>query len=418
MRRTTNLVFCVSVLLLVAGGCARRSSQERDRVLAIVREKEIKESDFREELDRLDPSLRSKYRRDRMGLLDKMVEEEVLYQHALDSDLPQAPEAKRRLVRVEEDAAIERLKERDIYSRVTVTRQEIEERYWKEATRPETSSLVKSVFYICTFPDEQRGDLLSAIQRGVKEGRSFSDIATQNSLACQAFEFDSAAFNDLPQQIRTVAVRLNRRTGVNPPGTPLYFFKDAELLDAELLSPCARRIRRAVRDEKRERALAEWLSSRRASSTIQAHEKALEDLTPTDALAAEVNGLPVTVGDVAALLEGLSIEQRRGKEADKGRLLDEAVDRELWKQEALKSNLNDDPAVKEKAAREKRRVLVDLVVERNVSGVTEAAREKSRADLVAALEKAAGVKIFAEDVKKMYIPPSRDIQKIFGGGAI
>lgn len=418
MRPTTKLALCVGVLLLVAAGCIRRSPRKQDLVLATIGEKEVKESDFRAELDRLDPTMRSKYRRDRMALLDKMIEEEVFYRSALDSNLAETTEAKKRLARAAEDAAIERFKQLEIYSGVTVTKEEIEKTYSAELARREGSSLVKSVFYVCTLPEDRVRNLVNAIERGVEEGLPFREVAHRNSLTCQSFEFDSAAFSDLPPQMRSIGVGLYNRTGANLRGTPLYFFKDAELLDAELLSPCARRIRRAIRRERRERALGEWLSSRRASSTIRVYEKALDDLENTDAVVAEVNGVSLTVGDVAALLKGLSVRDREKKAADSKALLDEAIDREILKQEALKKNLSEDEAVKEKVARESRRILVDLVIERDVAGVTPAAREKSRAELAASLREAAGVKIVAENLKKMYVPASKEIEEIFGGGTI
>lgn len=418
MKPIANLALCVTVLLLTAAGCVRRTRQKQDLLLAVVREKEIRESDFRARLNRLDPSLRSNYRRNRMTLLNEMVEEELLYQHALERNLPETPEAKKRFARAEQDLAIERLKQLEIYATVTVASEEIEQRYRAELARPEGASLVNSMLYVCTLPDTGVRSLLEKIEGGVRNGSSFAEIARRNSIACEAFEFDSAAFSALPEEMRSLALRMDNRTGFNPRGSPLFFFKDAELLDAERLSPCARRIRQAIGREKRRRALRERLSSQRASSTIRLYEKALDDMTKTDAVAAEVNGVSLTVGDVAMLLEGLSFEERRKKAADKKALLDEAVDRELLRQEAWRSNLHEDDAVKEKLPTETRRILIDLVIEQNVTGVTPAARKKSRADLVAALEKEAGVKKFAQNVKKMYIPPSKEIEDIFGGGTI
>jgi len=418
MRPAPKLTVYVVVLLFAAAGCIRRSPRKQDMVLATVGEKEVKESDFRAELDRLEPTMRSKYRRERRALLDKMIEEEVFYQSALDSNLAETPEAKKRLTRAAEDAAIERFKQLEIYSGVAVTREEIEKRYSVELARREESSLVKSVFYVCTLQEDRVRNLVNAVERGVKEGLPFREIARRNSFACQSFELDSAGFSDLPGQMRNIAVGLNNRTGTNLRGTPLYFFKDAEVLDAKLLSPCARRIRRAIREEKKERALGKWLSSRRASSTIRVYEKAMDEIEKSDAVAAEVNGVSLTVGDVAAPLEGLSVRDREKKAADSKALLDEAIDREILRQEALKENLSEDKVVKEKVARESRRILVELVVERDVAGVTPTAREKSRAELATALRKAAGVKILAENLKKMYVPASKEIEEIFGGGTI
>ncbi len=418
MKPITNLALCVAMLLLTAAGCIRRSPEKQNLLLAVVREKEIRESDLRAQLNRLDPSLRSKYRRNRMALLNEIIEEELLYQHALERNLPDTPEAKKRFARAEQDLAIERLKQLEIYAAVTVTTEEIEQRYRAELARPEGSSLVKSVFYVCSLPDQRAPNLLNGIQRGVEEGLSFPKIASQNSIACEAFEFDSAAFSALPEEMRSLALGMDNRTGFNPRGSPLFFFKDAERLDAERLSPCARRIRAAIGREKRSLALREWLSSQRASSRIHPYEKALDDFSKTDAVAGEVNGVSLTVGDVAMLLEGLSVEERRKKVANKKALLHEAIDRELLRHEAWRRNLREDKAVKEKVPTETRRILVELVLTQEVAGVTPAAREKSRADLVAALEKAASVKKFAQNVKKMYIPPSKEIEDIFGSGTI
>jgi hypothetical protein len=389
-------------------------------LLALVGEKEIRVSDFRAELERLDPSLRSKYRKDRMALLNRMVEEELIYQNALKSDVAGTPEAKRRLRRVEEDAAIKRLVHRDIYSQATVTREEIGERYRQELARPKESSLVKSILYIFTLPEDRTAELIRRIEQEVREGLSFPQIARENSIQHESYEFDSAAFSDLPGQIRSKAFAMDNRTGsaADLGGTILHLFKDAELLDAELVSPCARRIRQALLYEKRERALRKWLSSRQANSTIRLYENALEDMTRMDAPVAEVNGAPLTVADVAALLEGLSSDQRQKKLADKKALLKEAVNREILRQEAFQRKLQEEVVVKRNIARETRRLLVDLAIDRNVTGHTPAARKESLAAWVATLEKAAGVKRFAENVKKMYIPASKDMQDIFGDQAI
>ena len=127
--KPANLAVCVTVLLLAAEGCVRRSPKKEDLLLAKVGQAEIRASDFRAELERVDPTLRSKYLKDRLALLDKMVEGELLYQRAVERHLAEKPEVRRRLARVEEDAAIKRLKDLEIYSKVTVTEGEIKKRY-------------------------------------------------------------------------------------------------------------------------------------------------------------------------------------------------------------------------------------------------------------------------------------------------
>jgi len=434
------------MLLFTAGGCIRRRPRKQDMVLAIVGQKEIKESDFRAELERLDPSLRNKYRKDptalsgktterqvvesRVDLLKEMIKGELLYQHALDRNVAESPEAKKRLARAEQNAAIEFLKELEIYSKVTVAEDEIKERYWKEVMRPGGSSLVKSVLYVSTPEPDEMQNLSDAIDRGMREGLSFPEIARGSSLAYESYEFDSAAFNDLDEGVRRLAIEMADRTGraVSLGGTPFLFFRDAEPLfgrvirdekgERALRTLCYRRIQAVIRDEKGEQELQNWLRSLRASGTIRVNEKALDDVAKADAVAAEVNGVPLTVGDVTVLLEGLSAEQKRTKAAGKKELLDEAIDREVLRQEAWKRHLHENEIVKRNAARETRRILVNLVIERNVSGVTAAARERSLAELVAELKKAVVVKIVEDNVKKMYIPASKDIQDIFGSEAI
>ncbi|NQT81443.1 hypothetical protein HQ563_00335 [bacterium] len=415
MRLTTNLAVCVTIVLLTTTGCIRRSLKKQDLLLATVGEKKIRESDFRAQLERLDPTLRGKYRRNRAALLDKMIEEELLYQHALDRNLAGTPEAKKRLSRLEEEIAIQRLMQLEVLSKVTVSKEEIEKRYLQEVNRREGSSIVKSILYISNLEENNVREQVNVIERELREGLSFPEVAKRNSLGYQMLELDSADFNDLPQEVRKIAVMLNNRSGgpINLGPNPFYFFKDTEPL-----SSCFRRIRRAIRDEKGERALRKWLSSRRAASTIRLHEEALDDMNRTAAAAAEVNGVSLTVGDVAILLEGLSVQQRRQKVADKKALLDEAVDREILRQEALKRRLHEAKFVKERLAKERRRILVELVIEQDVAGITPAAREESLAGLLAELKKAAGVKIVAENLKKMYIPSSKDIQDIFGGEPI
>lgn len=418
MRLTANVVLGAVVLFLATEGCVRRGPTKHDEVLASIGQKEIRESDFRAEFERLDPSLRTKYRKDPMALLNKMIEEELVYQHAVEKKLAETTEGRKRLARAEQDTAIERFKEREIYAKVAVTDGEIKERYRVEVGRPGGSSLVRSLLYVCTLPDDpaRAREVLEILERGVNEGLSFPEVARRNSLDCESFEVDSATFADsFPPQIRSMAARMTNRTGVtiNLGGAPFYFFKDAEPL-----SSCFRGIRGAIRKEKGEKALGDWLSSRRASSAIRLYEEALDDMTNSDGIAAEVNGVALTVGDAAELLEGLSEEEKSRIMAHKEALLGQVADRELLRQEAYRKNLLDENVARERVARETRRVLTSLAIEQNVAGYTAAAREKSRAEWVEELKKATGVKVFAENVKKMYIPASKEIEEIFGSEAL
>jgi hypothetical protein len=428
--KPANLAVCVTVLLLAAQGCVRRSPKKEDLLLAKVGQEEIRASDFRAELERVDPTLRSKYLKDRLALLDKMVEGELLYQRAVERRLAESPEVRRRLARVEEDAAIKRLKELEIYSKVTVTEGEIKKRYRQEITRPEGSSLVKPALYLFSVAGEDVRTVVEKIERGIDDGLSFPEIASGNSLPYQSYEFDSAAFDDLDPEIRRRALGMTNRMGqaIKLGEVVLLLFRDVEPLfgrvirdergERRLRTLCYRRIRKAIRDGKREEALGNWLDSRRNSGTIRVKPGALEHMTQTDAIAAEVNGVSLTVEEVTIPLEGLSAEEREMRGTDKKKLLEDAIDRELLRQESFKRNLQESEMVKNELEMETRRLLIALVIEKEVTGVTPPARAESLRQLVAGLRKAAGVKIVAENVKKMYVPASKSIEEVFGGESI
>jgi len=411
MRFIRDVAFVSLIVLFAATGCVRKGPRETNLALAIVGETKIRESDFRQELERVDPSLRSKFRKDRMAFLNRMIEEEVIYQKAVEENLSQDPEAKKRLAWAEEDIAIERLKELEIYAKVTVSEKEIEKRYGKEVTSPEESEIVKSILYISNYQDLEPREVISLMEKGLGEGLSFPEIAERYTIAYDTMAFDSPNFSQLPAPIPNVTRKMPNRTVVAFPlgGMPWYFVKDVEPL-----SSCFRRVRRAIRDEKREHALREWLSSRSAGSTIRVYEEALEDMEKSDAVVAEVNDVPIQVGDLRMLRETLSAEEKSEKQVDQKALLDKAIDREILRQEAWRRKLQEDKTVKEKMATETRRILVEILTERKVTGYAESVRVESRKKWVEGLKRAAGVQVFAERVKKMRIPPSKEIQDVFG----
>jgi hypothetical protein len=403
----------MGAFLLTMVGCVRSRPKEADLVLAIVGEKRIRASDFRRELDRLDPSLRSKYVRERGAFLDRIVEEEVIYRQAVKKELAQTPEARKRLARAEADAAIKRLKEQEIYSRIAVKEEEIKERYQKEIATPEEARIIKSILYVLSPPGGDTRELVEMIGNGIEQGLSFPEIARRNSLPYETMEFDSPRFGELPPQIQSLAKRMTNKAGVavNLGETPFYFFKDARPL-----SSCFREIGRAIRDEKGEKALRERLSLLRAKSAITLHEEVLKDKTKKDAVAAEVNGFPVTVDDVVSYQRGFP--EKDETPLDQKSALDAAIDTEILRQEAMNRNLHNDAAVKEEVAREARRIVVELLTEQNVTALTPAAREKQRAEWVEGLTNAAGVTPFPENLNRMQIPPSKEIQDVFGGRTV
>ena len=167
MKMTTSAALGVVMLLFAATGCVRKTEQQKDLVLATVGQKEIKESDFRTALDRLDPSLRSKYSSDRLAFLDNMIADELIYQQAVEKNIPQGAEATKRLARAEQRIVIERLEEQEVYSNVSVTREEIENRYLEETARPEGSALVKSILYLSSPPEDKTKNLAEIIAKAL-----------------------------------------------------------------------------------------------------------------------------------------------------------------------------------------------------------------------------------------------------------
>ncbi len=404
----------VAWLLIGATGCVRKTPEKTNLVLAVVGEKEIRESDFRRELGRSSPTVKGKYRRDRMALLNQMLEEEVIYQKAVKEDLLQDPEAQRRLAWARTDAAIERLKEVEIFKDIKVTEQEIEKRYGEEVSRGGSSEVVVSLLYLSASEDAEADKAVRGIKEGFREGLSFPQIAERHGLPYDRdpVPFDSPRFSQqLAPQLQEVARRMPNRSAValSSGGTTTYLVKDVEPLSA-----CYRRIRSLIRDEKQNDALREWLAAGRASSAIRIHDEALENTNDRDAVAAEVNGVAITVRQLEAWREGLAKGNKNLDTTDAKALVNEAIDREILRQEAEKRKLDEDKVVKETVPRGTRRILVELLTERNVTGLTDAVRAKSRTDWITGLRKEIGVKVFPENVKKMALPPSEEIEEVFG----
>jgi hypothetical protein len=410
MKASTAFVLGGMILLCTSTGCFRRTPKQENLLLAVVGDKKIRQSTFREELDQLDPSLRSKYRENRMAFLEKMIEEEVIHQLAVERNLAETLEAKELVARAREEAAIARLEEVEILSGIEVSQEEIQKRYDAELTRPEGSSLVRSVLYLCAAPDNDVAKLVATIDRGIADGLSFVEIAKQESLPYDPVWFDSPRFDELPPFVQAKAPQMANGTGMTLQGMPFYFHKDVEPLSA-----CFRRIRQAVRLEKEQQARGHWLAARRAASAIQRYEEALDDLSKTDAVAATVSGSSLTVGEILMLLDELPAEERTKKMEDKKALLDEAIDRRILRDEAWKSGFQDDKLVTGKVERETRRILAEILTAENVTAHTPAAREQQRAEWLRKLKETAGIKQFPQNVKKMYIPPSKGIEDVPGG---
>jgi len=416
-ERAAAFAAVVAWLLIGATGCVRKTPEKTNLVLAVVGEKEIRESDFRRELERSSPTVKGKYRRDRMALLNQMLEEEVIYQKAVKENLLQDPEAQRRLAWARTDAAIERLKEVEIFKDIEVTGQDIARRYEEEVNKGGSSKIVVSFLYVSVHEGAEPVKVARMIEEGFQEGLSFAQIAERDGLPYDKdpIPFDSPRFNQVvPPQIQEIAQRLQNKRVVAASlgGVPWYFVKDVEPL-----SSCFRRVRSVIRDEKREGALRGWLAAGRASSAIRIHDEALENTKDRDAVAAEVNGVAITVRQLEALRDRLPKENRSLDATDAKALVNEAIDREILRQEAEKRKLDEDKVVKETVPRETRRILVELLTERNVTGLTDAVRTKSRTDWITGLRKEIGVRVFPENVKKMVLPPSEEIEEVFGIGA-
>lgn len=416
-ERAAAFAAAVAWLLIGATGCVRKTPERMNLVLAVVGEKKIRESDFRLELERSSPTVKGKYRRDRMTLLNQMLEEEVIYQKAVKENLLQDPEAQRRLAWARTDTAIERLEELEIFKDIEVTEQDTARRYEEEVNKGGSSRIIVSFLYVSVHEGAEPAKVARMIEEGFQEGLSFPQIAERDGLPYDKdpIPFDSPRFSQVvPPQIQEIAQRMQNKKVVAASlgGVPWYFVKDVEPL-----SSCFRRVRSVIRDEKREGALREWLAARRASSAIRIHDEALENTKDREAVAAEVNGVAITVGRLEALRQKLAKENKDQDVTDVKALVNEAIDREILWQEAEKRKLDEDKVVKETVPRETRRILVELLTERNVTGLTDAVRMKSRTDWIAGLRKEIGVRVFPENVKKMVLPPSEEIEEVFGIGA-
>lgn len=414
VRQVGVSVLALAALFLGATGCLRRPPEETNLLLAVVGEKEIRESDFRRALERSSPALKAKYRRDRMALLNQMIEEEVIHQKAIKENLLQDPEAQRRLAWARTDAGIERLKEVEIFNDLRVTEQEIEKRYGEEVSKGAASDVVVPLLYLSATEDAQAEETARRIEKGLQDGLSFPQVAERYELPYDRdpVPFDSPRFTQqLAPPLQEVARRMPSRSVVafRSEGTTTYLVKDVEPLSA-----CYRRIRSLIRYEKQNDALTKWLAARRANSSIQIHEDALRNTTDNDAVVAEVNGVAITVEDVKALRDRLVEKTEKQGLTDTRVVVNEAIDREILRQEAETRNLDEVPAVQQTVERETRRILVELLTERNVTGLTAAVRANSRTNWVEELKKEIGVKVFAENVEKMVLPPSEEIEEVFG----
>lgn len=413
-RRAEAYVLVLAVFFLGATGCLRKAPEETNLLLAVVGEKGIRERDFRRELERSTPALKARYRQNRMALLNQMIEEEVIYQKAMKQNLLQDPEVQRRLARARTEAAIERLKEVEIFKDIRITEQEIQKRYEEEVSKGGTSDIVVSLLYLSVTEDTEAEEMARKIENGLRDGSSFPQVAERYELPYdrEPIPFDSPRFSQqLAPPLQQVARRMPNRSVValRSEGTITYLVKDVESLSARY-----RRIRSLIRNKKQTDALAAWLAAQRANGTIRIHEDALKNMTDNDAVAAEVNGVVITMGDVKALRDRLPRETEKPDLMDTPILVNKAIDRELLRHEAETRNLDEVPAVQRIVEGETRRILVELLTERNVTGLTATVKAKSRSHWVEELKKEIAVKVIAENVRKMALPPSEEIEEVFG----
>lgn len=414
VRQVGVSILVLALFLFGATGCLRKAPEETNLLLAVVGEKEIRKSDFRRELERATPALKAKYRRDRMALLDQMIEEEVIYQKAMKENLLRDPEAQRRLAWARTDAAIARLKELEIFKDIRVTEQQIEKRYEEEVSKGAASDVVVPLLYLSATEGTEAEETARRIETGLREGLPFPQIADRYELPYDRdpVPFDSPRFTQqLAPPLQEIARRMPSRSVValRSEGATTYLVKDVEPLSA-----CYRRIRSLIQKEKQNHALTEWLAAQRAKSSIRIHEDALKNLTDNDAVAAEVNSIAITVEDVKAIRDRLAGQTDTRDLTDARVVVNQATDREILRQEAEKRNLDEDQIVQQAVERETRRILVELLTERNVTGLTAAVRAKSLKDWTEELKKEVGVKVFAENVVNMVLPPSEEIEEVFG----
>jgi peptidyl-prolyl cis-trans isomerase C len=307
-----------------AAGCRRETTSALDgEVVALVNGEIISRVDFEKELARersLDsaetrsPEQVDPYRR---ALLDTMVDRALLLQAARKVNISASPaEVDRRILRISSDypaegfdealargnlslpdlrrktaelLMIEKLFEDHVYSRVSVTEEEIRQYYEQHKERFQVPEQVRAAQIVVRSLEEAR-----RLQQQLRQGKKFADLARKYSLSPDAKVGGDLGFfprNVMPPSFDEVAFRLavGQVSDVVATDYGFHLFKVLERRPPEKRELGAARgeLEKALLKLKRAEAQKIYLANLKQAGQIQINEPVLQTVTGRGALATQ-----------------------------------------------------------------------------------------------------------------------------------
>ncbi len=368
LKTLFSIFFLLCLFGLVVAGCRREKPEEVDKVLAVVGGVEIKESDFLKELEELNPNQRSLYERERMALLNILINDEVIFQEAVRRKLQEEERAKKEFADAKKNILLLRVQEKEVDEKISVSKQEIQETYEADINRPGGPQIVTTfrIYYIPVTEENWR-EIEKQITEGREEGLVFRKIARKYKIPYRIV-YPPEEVPDLPPELIQMIERMSERMKIKEISRPSMTPAGGFVLYKEPtpLEDCFREVHQVIWLQKREKAYEKWFDSVKESASIERYLDALKDLSAEDSVLANVNDVEITVGDFNKALEEMPSLSRQRYLENKENFLELLINTELLYQKAVEEKLLDDEVVQSRIKIARRRILINRLVDMQV----------------------------------------------------
>jgi peptidyl-prolyl cis-trans isomerase C len=180
MKRAAFLLLILSIISMVLiCGCGEKEGADKGDVYAKIGDKKIFESDFNSKLEELSPFAKSQFSglEGKKNLLERMIEEEILYKAALDKGYEKNEEVVKQIESIKRNTIIREFYKNEVQDAIEISDEEIAEKYKDDTDRYKEKSRVK-VRQIVQKTKSDANRIINELNRG----KDFNSLAKNKSV--------------------------------------------------------------------------------------------------------------------------------------------------------------------------------------------------------------------------------------------
>lgn len=264
--------YLASLLVMVlVSGCERLIPAPTGTVLAKVNNRAITQSDFDRRITELPEEFQEEARKYQRQLLEDLILEELLYQEAQASGFERDPATQAALAQARRRVLIGQLIEREVNAKVTIAEVDSETYYNEHREAFAVPKRYRASHILVKDEGEAR-----QLREALKAGAELADLARRHSMDASKNQGGDLGYfvpGDLVPEFEEVAMALEvgeiSEVVKTPFGYHVIQLTDIQEAAVRPLEEVLGQIRRQLQNERRQKALDEFLTQLRQRASIQ-----------------------------------------------------------------------------------------------------------------------------------------------------